>query len=54
MSIEATDRKQFSQQLIDLRNKFGDKLVDYEFQFIMQEHKEAYLPPKYLLSRVKK
>lgn len=46
-SIFARNRQHFSEILSDIRGHFGPKLADYNFQLIMREHKEAYLPANF-------
>ena len=53
MNIETKNREDFKKILNEIRNKFSSEVKDYEFQILLQEHKEIFVPEKYLKSKIK-
>jgi len=47
MTIHAKNNKHFDEIILDIRNHFGNLLVDYEFQHEIRELKEIYVPEEY-------
>ena len=48
MTINTKNRNHFKKILNEIRNEFSSELKDYEFQISLQDHKEIFVPEKYL------
>lgn len=44
IGLYTKDRTHFKENLSDIKNFFGKSLKDYEFQLLMEEHKEIFIP----------
>ena len=44
IGLYSKNRNHFKENLSDIRNFFGKSLKDYEFQLLMEEHKEIFIP----------
>ena len=44
IGLYTKDRIHFKENLSDIKNFFGKSLKDYEFQLLMEEHKEIFIP----------
>lgn len=48
ISIHAKNTAHFNEILLDIRNHFGPLITDYDFQQVLHELKELYVPEEYI------
>jgi len=52
MTINTKNREHFKKLLNEIRNEFSSELRGYEFQISLQDHKEIFVPEKYLKLKI--
>ena len=49
MTLNTKNRTHFSELLLEIRRQFSEDLNGYEFQIILQDHKEIFVPKNLIL-----